>query len=82
MSACKTKIYKAPTIILMMTDDQVYGDVSAHNNPDVLTPNVDQLKSQAVSLDDFQATILNQMGITHERIKFRHAVSTKEEGID
>ena len=60
MSSCKTnhqeETYKTPNIILVMTDDQGYGDISAHNSPDVLTPNMDKLKSQAISLDDFQAS--------------------------
>lgn len=60
ISACETKLqeetYKAPNIILVMTDDQGYGDISAHNSPDVFTPNMDKLKSQAISLDDFQAS--------------------------
>ena len=58
--SCKIKLqeeaYAKPNIILVMTDDQGYGDISAHNSPDVYTPNMDKLKSQAVSLDDFQAS--------------------------
>jgi len=45
-----------PNIILLITDDQGYGDVSAHGSPDVLTPNMDMLKSQGISLDDFHAS--------------------------
>ena len=46
----------APNIILIMTDDQGYGDISAHGSPDVSTPNMDTLKSQGVSLEDFQVS--------------------------
>jgi arylsulfatase len=45
-----------PNIILVMTDDQGYGDISAHGSPDVLTPNMDELKSQGISLEDFQVS--------------------------
>ena len=47
---------KLPNIILIMTDDQGYADISAHGSPDVSTPNMDKLKSQGISLDDFQVS--------------------------
>ena len=45
-----------PNIILIMTDDQGYGDISAHGSPDVITPNIDKLKSLGISLEDFQVS--------------------------
>jgi arylsulfatase len=45
-----------PNIILIVTDDQGYGDISAHGSPDVSTPNMDKLKSQGISLEDFQVS--------------------------
>ncbi|MDO6436193.1 arylsulfatase [Cyclobacterium sp. 1_MG-2023] len=45
-----------PNIILVMTDDQGYGDISAHGSPDVSTPNMDKLKTQSISLEDFQVS--------------------------
>ncbi|NQU51077.1 MAG: arylsulfatase [Bacteroidetes bacterium] len=53
--ACTHKIIP-PNIILVMTDDQGYGDISAHGSPDVFTPNMDKLKSQGISLEDFQVS--------------------------
>jgi len=47
---------KVPNIVFIMTDDQGYGDISAHGSPDVLTPNMDKLRSQAISLEDFQVS--------------------------
>ena len=47
---------KAPNIILVITDDQGYGDISAHGSPDVSTPNMDKLKAQGTSLEDFQVS--------------------------
>jgi len=41
---------------LVITDDQGYGDISAHGSPDVSTPNMDKLKSQGISLEDFQVS--------------------------
>ncbi|EPR71676.1 Arylsulfatase [Cyclobacterium qasimii M12-11B] len=45
-----------PNIILVMTDDQGYGDISANGSPDVSTPNMDRLKLQSISLEDFQVS--------------------------
>ncbi|MCP3927609.1 MAG: arylsulfatase [Bacteroidetes bacterium] len=53
--ACTHK-KSVPNIILVMTDDQGYGDISAHGSPDVSTPNMDKLKSQGISLEDFQVS--------------------------
>jgi arylsulfatase len=36
-----------------MTDDQGYGDLSAHGNPILKTPKLDQLASQSIRLTDF-----------------------------
>ncbi|MHC4647972.1 MAG: arylsulfatase [Planctomycetota bacterium] len=42
-----------PNVILVMTDDQGYGDFSCHGNPVLKTPNLDALHAQSVRLTDF-----------------------------
>ena len=42
-----------PNVIVVMTDDQGYGDLSAHGNPVLKTPSVDRLHSQSVRFTDF-----------------------------
>lgn len=42
-----------PNVILLMTDDQGYGDLSCHGNPILKTPNLDQLFSESVRLRDY-----------------------------
>src|SRR5688572_699390 len=42
-----------PNVILVMTDDQGYGDLSAHGNPVLRTPHLDQLAAQSIRLTDF-----------------------------
>ncbi|OHB76431.1 MAG: hypothetical protein A2W31_14015 [Planctomycetes bacterium RBG_16_64_10] len=42
-----------PNVILVMTDDQGYGDMSCHGNPVVQTPNLDQLHALSTRLVDF-----------------------------
>lgn len=42
-----------PNVILIMTDDQGYGELSCHGNPVLKTPNLDKLASQSVRFGDF-----------------------------
>ena len=49
----KPEVPVPPNVIIVMTDDQGYGDLSAHGNPVLKTPNLDQLASQSIRLTDF-----------------------------
>jgi arylsulfatase A-like enzyme len=42
-----------PNVILIMTDDQGYGDLACHGNPSVKTPTLDQLYKESVRFTDF-----------------------------
>ena len=42
-----------PNVIVVITDDQGYGDVGAHGNSMIQTPNLDVLHSQSVRLTDY-----------------------------
>ena len=44
---------KHPNVILVMTDDQGYGDMSCHGNPTQRTPNIDRLHSESIRFTDF-----------------------------
>src|SRR3954468_9233871 len=44
---------KRPNIVVVLSDDQGYGDFSCHGNPILKTPNLDRLHSQSVRLTDF-----------------------------
>ncbi len=46
---------KRPNVILVMTDDQGYGDLACHGNPVLRTPNLDRLHSESVRLTNFHA---------------------------
>ncbi len=41
-----------PNIIVILTDDQGYGDLSAHGHPVLKTPNLDRLHRESVRLED------------------------------
>ena len=45
-----------PNVIFILTDDQGYGDLSAHGNPILKTPNIDKLRSESVRFTDFQVS--------------------------
>lgn len=42
-----------PNVIVVLSDDQGYGDFSCHGNPVLKTPNLDRLHSQSIRLTDF-----------------------------
>ncbi len=42
-----------PNVVIVLSDDQGYGDFSCHGNPVLKTPNLDKLHSQSVRLTDF-----------------------------
>ncbi len=45
-----------PNVILIMTDDQGYGDLGCHGNPVLKTPNLDRLHAESVRLTDFHVS--------------------------
>lgn len=45
-----------PNIILVMTDDQGYGDLSCHGNPILKTPHLDRFHGQSVRFTDFHVS--------------------------
>ncbi len=42
-----------PNVILVITDDQGYGDIAAHGNKMIQTPHLDKLHAQSIRLTDF-----------------------------
>jgi len=42
-----------PNVIILLTDDQGYADMSCHGNPVLKTPNLDKLHDQSIRLTDF-----------------------------
>lgn len=42
-----------PNVLLIITDDQGYGDLSIHGNPHLQTPNIDKLAEQSIRFDRF-----------------------------
>ncbi len=47
-----------PNLIVILTDDQGYGDLGCHGNPLLKTPRLDRLHAESVRLTDFHVTPL------------------------
>lgn len=56
MLAAGKSLEKCPNVIVVMTDDQGYGDLGCHGNPIVKTPNIDKLHAQSIRLTDFHVS--------------------------
>jgi arylsulfatase A-like enzyme len=47
---------RRPNVILVLTDDQGYGDLSCHGNPVLKTPHLDALAAESVRLEDYHVS--------------------------
>jgi arylsulfatase len=52
-TAAETRSPQRPNVIVFLTDDNGYGDLSCHGNPIIKTPNFDKLHDQGIRLTDF-----------------------------
>ena len=52
----KPKPPARPNVILVMTDDQGYGELSCHGNPLLKTPNLDRLHDESIRFTDFHVS--------------------------
>ena len=52
-SSASTQTNRQPNVVLVITDDQGYGDLGCHGNPIINTPNIDNLYNESVHLTNF-----------------------------
>jgi arylsulfatase A-like enzyme len=52
-TACRADAPKLPNVLIVITDDQGFGDLGCHGNPVVRTPNLDTFAKQSVWLKNF-----------------------------
>ncbi len=76
---------RKPNVILILTDDQGFGDLSIHGNSIVETPNIDRLANEGIRLDNYFATPLcapTRAGLLTGRYHPRTGVTTVTAGYD
>ncbi|UXP31997.1 arylsulfatase [Reichenbachiella agarivorans] len=56
MWSCVEVETRLPNVVLVISDDQGYGDVGVHGNPIIQTPNMDELHGQSTRLTDFHVS--------------------------
>ncbi len=54
--AFSADLARVPNIVLILTDDQGYGDLSCTGNPVLKTPHIDRLAAEGVLFTNFQAS--------------------------
>lgn len=53
ISEGKPKLHKKPNVVIILTDDMGYGDISCYNKNQIKTPNIDRLATEGVRFTDF-----------------------------
>ncbi len=53
LNAAEPVAQKKPNVVVILVDDMGYGDVAAHGNPVIHTPNLDRLRAESARLTDF-----------------------------
>jgi arylsulfatase A-like enzyme len=51
--AAPARASRPPNVIIVLTDDQGYGDLGCHGNPVLKTPHLDRLHAESIRLTDF-----------------------------
>jgi arylsulfatase A-like enzyme len=51
--SCLSKTTTKPNVLLILTDDQGWGDVTSHGNAQLSTPNMDRIAAEGARLDRF-----------------------------
>jgi len=52
-TCARTRFTERPNVIIILTDDQGWGDLSVHGNSNISTPHIDDLSASGASLDNF-----------------------------
>lgn len=50
---CQASWARQPNVLIILTDDQGWGDLSIHGNPNLATPQIDSLARQGASFESF-----------------------------
>ena len=53
VSEGKPKLQNKPNVVIILTDDMGYGDISCYNQNQIKTPNIDRLATEGVRFTNF-----------------------------
>jgi arylsulfatase A-like enzyme len=56
LKGCAEQDIHPPNVVLIMTDDQGYGDMSCNGHPTLKTPNLDRLYNEGIHFSDFHVS--------------------------
>ena len=76
--ACGGAARGKPNVVLVITDDQGYGDLACHGNPVIETPHLDQLHSESTRFTNFHVDPLcapTRAGLLTGRYAYRTGVT-------
>ena len=69
-----------PNIVLIMSDDMGYGDLTSYGAPDLRTPNIDSLGRDGIRLTDFYANGVlcspTRAGLISGRYQHRYGIES------
>jgi len=74
-----------PNVLLIITDDQGWGDVGAHGNPRINTPNLDRLHHESAVMDQFYVCPLSaptRASLLTGRYHLRTGVTSVQGGLE
>jgi arylsulfatase A-like enzyme len=74
---------RPPNVVLLLTDDQGYGDLGCHGNPWVRTPNLDRLHHQSIRFTNSHVDPLcapTRAGLMTGQYAFRNSVTAATGG--
>ena len=74
-----------PNVILILTDDQGWGDLRVNGNEQINTPNLDKLRAESAVLDQFYVCPLSaptRASLLTGRYHLRTGVSAVEGGLE
>ena len=72
-----------PNVILVLTDDQGYGDLGCHGNDKIKTPNLDNLYKESIRFTQFYTSPLcspTRAGLLTGRYEYRSGIRATVEG--
>lgn len=81
--SCGQSSGRAPNVVIVITDDQGYGDLACHGNPQLRTPNLDRFHSESVRFTNFHVDPLcapTRAGLLTGRYAYRTGVTAAYSG--